>query len=78
MPLYLRLAMLDCIKKKDVNAGDRHFQTRGSEDDPCCENPVVVFINPKSGGRNGPVLKDRLQYMISQEQVILFNFLIYI
>ncbi|KAK8342924.1 hypothetical protein V6Z12_A08G264900 [Gossypium hirsutum] len=69
MPLYLRLAMLDCIKKKDVDAGDQHFQTSGSEDDPCCENPVVVFINPKSGGRNGSVLQDRLQHMISQEQV---------
>ncbi|MBA0764354.1 hypothetical protein Gotri_013710 [Gossypium trilobum] len=68
MPLYLRLAMLDCIKKKDVDAGDQHFQTSGSEDDPC-ENPVVVFINPKSGGRNGSVLQDRLQHMISQEQV---------
>ncbi|TYI16780.1 hypothetical protein ES332_A08G277900v1 [Gossypium tomentosum] len=69
MPLYLRLAMLDCIKKKDVDAGDQHFQTSGSEDDPCCENPVVVFINPKSGSRNGSVLQDRLQHMISQEQV---------
>ncbi|MBA0710242.1 hypothetical protein Golax_025229, partial [Gossypium laxum] len=68
MPLYLRLAMLDCIKKKDVDAGDQHFQTSGSEDDPC-ENPVVVFINPRSGGRNGSVLQDRLQHMISQEQV---------
>ncbi|XP_012477073.1 diacylglycerol kinase 4 [Gossypium raimondii] len=68
MPLYLRLAMLDCIKKKDVDAGDQHFQTSSSEDDPC-ENPVVVFINPKSGGRNGSVLQDRLQHMISQEQV---------
>ncbi|MBA0681086.1 hypothetical protein Goari_012744 [Gossypium aridum] len=68
MPRYLRSAMLDCIKKKDVDAGDRHFQTSGSEDDPC-ENPVVVFINPRSGGRNGSVLQDRLQHMISQEQV---------
>ncbi|PPD81636.1 hypothetical protein GOBAR_DD21439 [Gossypium barbadense] len=68
MPLYLRLAMLDCIKKKDVDAGDQHFQTSSSEDDPC-ENPVVVFINPKSGGRNGSVLQDRLQHIISQEQV---------
>ncbi|TYI71293.1 hypothetical protein E1A91_D08G284500v1 [Gossypium mustelinum] len=68
MPLYLRLAMLECIKKKDVDAGDQHFQTSSSEDDPC-ENPVVLFINPKSGGRNGSVLQDRLQHMISQEQV---------
>ncbi|TYH60446.1 hypothetical protein ES332_D08G292900v1 [Gossypium tomentosum] len=68
MPLYLRFAMLDCIKKKDVDAGDQHFQTSSSEDDPC-ENPVVVFINPKSGGRNGSVLQDRLQHIISQEQV---------
>ncbi|MBA0612042.1 hypothetical protein Godav_012687 [Gossypium davidsonii] len=46
MPLYLRLAMLDCIKKKDVDAGDQHFQTSGSEDDPC-ENPVFDLHNVK-------------------------------
>ncbi|KAK8698378.1 hypothetical protein V6N13_114499 [Hibiscus sabdariffa] len=69
MPQYLRSAMLDAIRKQDVNGGDQHFQMPRPDDDPCCETPVVVFINPKSGGRNGPVLKERLQQLISEEQV---------
>ncbi|KAH7862035.1 hypothetical protein Vadar_033930 [Vaccinium darrowii] len=31
--------------------------------------PVVVFINPKSGGRHGPKLKNRLQELMGEEQV---------
>ncbi|KAE8699123.1 Diacylglycerol kinase 3 [Hibiscus syriacus] len=69
MPQYLRLAMLDSIRKQDVDGGDQHFQMPRSDDDPCCETPVVVLINPKSGGRHGPVLKERLQHLISEEQV---------
>ncbi|XVF47759.1 hypothetical protein PTKIN_Ptkin03bG0136400 [Pterospermum kingtungense] len=69
MPHYLRLAMLDSIRKKDVDAADQHFRLRGSDDAPCPESPIVVFINSRSGGRHGPVLKERLQQLISEEQV---------
>ncbi|XVF88046.1 hypothetical protein PTKIN_Ptkin19aG0017700 [Pterospermum kingtungense] len=69
IPQYIRLAMLDSIKKKDVDGGDMHFRLRGSDDIPCPESPLVVFINPRSGGRYGPVLKERLQQLISEEQV---------
>ncbi|OMO94192.1 hypothetical protein CCACVL1_06124 [Corchorus capsularis] len=68
IPQYLRLAMLDSIKKKDVDGGDQHFQIC-SEDVRSPESPMVVFINPRSGGRHGPVLKERLQQLISEEQV---------
>ncbi|KAE8668592.1 Diacylglycerol kinase 7 [Hibiscus syriacus] len=71
MPQYLRLAILDSIRKQDVDGGDQHFQMPRSDDDPSCETPIVVFINPKSGGRHGPVLKERLQNLISEEQAIL-------
>ncbi|KAK5829691.1 Diacylglycerol kinase gamma [Gossypium arboreum] len=70
MPQYLRLAMLDSITKKDVDGGDQHFPSSGSADVPCPESPMIVFINPRSGGRNGPVLKERLQKLISEEQVL--------
>ncbi|GMI92872.1 diacylglycerol kinase 4 [Hibiscus trionum] len=69
MPQYLRLAMLDSIRKQDVDGGDHHFPLSGSDDVPCPESPMVVFINPRSGGRIGPVLKERLQELISEEQV---------
>ncbi|XVF34284.1 hypothetical protein REPUB_Repub18cG0046100 [Reevesia pubescens] len=69
IPQYLRLAMLDSIRKKDVDGGDQHFHLRGSDDIPCPESPMIVFINSRSGGRYGPVLKERLQQLISEEQV---------
>ncbi|KAG4167683.1 hypothetical protein ERO13_A13G211400v2 [Gossypium hirsutum] len=70
MPQYLRLAMLDSIKKKDVDGGDEHFRSRSSDYDATVpQSPIVVFINSRSGGRHGPVLKERLQQLISEEQV---------
>ena len=69
MPQYLRLAMQDSIRKNDVDGGDHHFRLRSSDDVPCPESPMVVFINSRSGGRHGPVLKERLQQLISEEQV---------
>ena len=76
MPQYLRLAMQDSIRKKNVDGVDQHFHLRGSDDVPCPESPMVVFINSRSGGRHGPVLKERLQQLISEEQVTLFSFLL--
>ncbi|GLT97558.1 hypothetical protein SLE2022_151160 [Rubroshorea leprosula] len=69
MPEYLRLAMREAIKSKDVDAGDQHFKLRGPGEIPPPEAPMVVFINPRSGGRHGPVLKERLQQLMSEEQV---------
>ncbi|KAK8649776.1 hypothetical protein V6N13_139436 [Hibiscus sabdariffa] len=69
MPQHLRLAMLDSIRKQDVDGGDHHFRSRSSDGVPIPESPMVVFINSRSGGRNGPVLKERLQQLISEEQV---------
>ncbi|KAL4323134.1 hypothetical protein GQ457_11G018320 [Hibiscus cannabinus] len=69
MPQYLRLAMLDSIRKKDADGGDHHFRSSSSDGAPIPEAPMVVFINSRSGGRHGPVLKERLQELISEEQV---------
>ncbi|XP_041019050.1 diacylglycerol kinase 4-like isoform X1 [Juglans microcarpa x Juglans regia] len=69
MPQYLRFAVRDSIRLKDPTAGESHFHNRGEENVEPPEAPMVVFINPHSGGRHGPVLKERLQQLISEEQV---------
>lgn len=67
MPQYLRLAMRDSIQAKDTGAGDRHLNGSANVDPP--EAPMVVFVNSRSGGRYGSVLKERLQVLIGEEQV---------
>lgn len=72
MPQYLRMAMRDAIDSSDVVAtGNRYiaFKYGGESARPPDEAPVVVFINSRSGGRNGPELKARLQELMGQEQV---------
>ncbi|CAL9223513.1 unnamed protein product [Arabidopsis halleri] len=70
MPEYLRLAMRDCIKRKDSTAIPDHLLLPGGAvADMAPHAPMVVFINPNSGGRHGPVLKERLQQLMSEEQV---------
>ncbi|GMI97556.1 diacylglycerol kinase 4 [Hibiscus trionum] len=70
MPQHIRLAMADSIKNKDVDAGDRHFQLLTSETITSPENPMVVFVNSRSGGRQGPELKERLLELLSEEQIL--------
>ncbi|CAL0325598.1 unnamed protein product [Lupinus luteus] len=70
MPQYLRFAMRDSIRHQDPGAGESRYIRRNDGEDaatPLC--PMVVFINPRSGGRHGPVLKERLQQLMSDEQV---------
>ncbi|KAF7154069.1 hypothetical protein RHSIM_Rhsim01G0009300 [Rhododendron simsii] len=66
MPEYLRRAIRDAIESKDA-AGNRHFDSSAAAEP--CECPMVVFINPNSGGRHGPKLKSRLQELMGEEQV---------
>lgn len=67
IPEYLRLAMRDSIRFKNPNAGEQHAGDAKEEAAP--EAPMVVFVNSKSGGRNGTVLKGRLQELMGEEQV---------
>ncbi|XP_019056868.1 PREDICTED: diacylglycerol kinase 7 isoform X4 [Tarenaya hassleriana] len=70
MPEYLRLAMRECIRRRDATAIPDHLLLPGGATaDMAPEAPMVVFINPKSGGRHGPVLKERLQQLMTDEQV---------
>ncbi|XP_043710756.1 diacylglycerol kinase 7-like [Telopea speciosissima] len=64
---YLRLAMRDAIRFKNPNAGEQHAADAKGEAAP--EAPMVVFVNSKSGGRHGLVLKGRLQELMGEEQV---------
>lgn len=70
LPQYLRLAMRDSINSKDPNAGDHHLEGAENAESPEC--PIIVFINSRSGGRHGPELKERLQELMSREQVLVF------
>ncbi|KAL2338592.1 hypothetical protein Fmac_013038 [Flemingia macrophylla] len=70
MPQYLRYAMRDSIRLKDPAAGESRYINRNhGEDAAAPPSPMVVFINPRSGGRHGPALKERLQQLMSEEQV---------
>ncbi|KAI5348900.1 PREDICTED: diacylglycerol kinase [Prunus dulcis] len=78
MPQYLRFAMRDSIRLKDPSAGESRLPgsrdlvataTAENEDQTPPESPMVVFINPRSGGRHGPMLKERLQMLMGEEQV---------
>ncbi|KAF3452844.1 hypothetical protein FNV43_RR03277 [Rhamnella rubrinervis] len=81
MPQYLRYAMRDSIRLKDPAAGESRLLGRGNsvtaaapaaedgEEERAPESPMVVFINSRSGGRHGPTLKERLQQLMSEEQV---------
>ncbi|BAT79844.1 hypothetical protein LR48_Vigan04g021700 [Vigna angularis] len=70
MPQYLRLAMRDSIRYNDADAGSRRVRSDDDSNAVAPLVPMVVFINPRSGGRCGPLLKERLQYLISEEQVL--------
>ncbi|PQQ12499.1 diacylglycerol kinase 4 [Prunus yedoensis var. nudiflora] len=78
MPQYLRFAMRDSIRLKDPSAGESRLPgsrdlvataTAENDDQTPPESPMVVFINPRSGGRHGPMLKERLQMLMGEEQV---------
>ncbi|KAG9456020.1 hypothetical protein H6P81_000528 [Aristolochia fimbriata] len=65
IPEYLRLAMIEAIQKKEPDY--RPSMPPGSQDAP--ETPLVIFINSRSGGRHGPILKGRLEQLMGKEQV---------
>ncbi|KAA0059727.1 diacylglycerol kinase 7 [Cucumis melo var. makuwa] len=69
MPQYLRFALRDSIRLKDPIAGASATTPPQNMVSPSPETPLVVFINPRSGGRHGQKLKQRLQELISEEQV---------
>nr|XP_027186921.1 diacylglycerol kinase 7-like [Cicer arietinum] len=70
MPQYLRFAMRDSVNLQDATVGERRCIRDGEYDSSVAPlTPIIVFINPRSGGRHGPVLKERLQDLMSEEQV---------
>uniref|UniRef100_A0A0E0I9A0 diacylglycerol kinase (ATP) n=1 Tax=Oryza nivara TaxID=4536 RepID=A0A0E0I9A0_ORYNI len=52
----------------EVSAANPWFEV-AHDDAP--ESPLVAFVNPRSGGRLGPVLKTRLQELIGEDQAAL-------
>ena len=65
MPLYLRIAMASAIRSKSL---DSSAVIEASEDLPP-PYPLLVLINSRSGGRQGPALQSVLDDLLSHEQV---------
>ncbi|XP_020993693.2 diacylglycerol kinase 4 [Arachis duranensis] len=70
MPQYLRCAMRDSIRLQDLITEETRTIDSVDNEITAERTPLVVFINPRSGGRHGPVLKERLQHLMSEEQVL--------
>ncbi|KAK3123109.1 hypothetical protein QOZ80_8AG0624060 [Eleusine coracana subsp. coracana] len=78
LPGRLRAAVQAAMRAADPAAG--MFACDGGEDasppwlfgppahDDAPESPLIAFVNPRSGGRLGPVLKTRLQELIGEDQ----------
>lgn len=69
LPKYLRIAIRDCILRKDDSFAASSSVAPPLDNALTPEVPLMVFVNPKSGGRQGPLIKERLQNLISEEQV---------
>ncbi|KAF0899828.1 hypothetical protein E2562_024861, partial [Oryza meyeriana var. granulata] len=54
---------------RDVSAAANPWFDVAHDDAP--ESPLIAFVNPRSGGRLGPVLKSRLQELIGEDQAAL-------
>ncbi|XXG58349.1 hypothetical protein AAC387_Pa04g0675 [Persea americana] len=67
MPDHLRRAMQEAIRSKDGSIPVGLLAPDPPPEAP--EAPMVVFVNSKSGGRYGSVLKVRLQEIMGEEQV---------
>ncbi|KAJ0744661.1 putative diacylglycerol kinase (ATP) [Helianthus annuus] len=70
IPEYLRFAIRDAMASKDIEAGKHHYEEGGDTSTLVApESPLVVFVNSKSGGRQGSELQSRLQEFMGDEQV---------
>ncbi|ERN07210.1 diacylglycerol kinase 7 [Amborella trichopoda] len=67
IPEYLRKAIDEAVRVKDISGIEERFKWDGVTVAPV--SPMVVFVNSRSGGRHGPILKGRLQELMSEEQV---------
>ncbi|PUZ50791.1 hypothetical protein GQ55_6G088200 [Panicum hallii var. hallii] len=79
-PRRLRAAVHAAMRARDPAAGSFALEDRDGDGschpwfdaaahDSAPESPLVAFVNPRSGGRLGPVLKTRLQELIGEDQV---------
>ncbi|KAK9084527.1 hypothetical protein Syun_031543 [Stephania yunnanensis] len=71
IPEYIRLAMREAIRIRNPNPPPPppHIADDADSDVDLVDAPIVVFVNSRSGGRLGNVFKERLQQLISDDQV---------
>lgn len=70
MPDYLRAATARAVLTKDPGGGSAAGATHPEEQELVPEAPIIVFVNSRSGGRHGAVLKGWLQELMGEEQVL--------
>lgn len=71
IPNRIATAMMVAAMTKDAD-GPAYLAAPAGEGTNPPEAPVVVFVNSRSGGRHGLMLKDRLQMLIGKDQVFDF------
>ncbi|MED6169080.1 Diacylglycerol kinase 4 [Stylosanthes scabra] len=69
MPQYIRYAIRESIRLQDPNVEEITTIDNVDNDIITVRTPIVVFINPRSGGRHGSILKERLKHLMCEEQV---------
>ncbi|MED6150663.1 hypothetical protein PIB30_074629 [Stylosanthes scabra] len=69
MPQYIRYAIRESIRLQDPNVEEITTIDNVDNDIITVRTPIVVFINPRSGGRHGSILKERLEHLMCEEQV---------
>ncbi|XP_042421349.1 diacylglycerol kinase 4-like [Zingiber officinale] len=72
IPDRLAVAIVEAVRSRNIAAGlvaEAAAREVGWEDEDPPESPLVVFINSRSGGRLGSVLKGRLENLIGADQV---------
>ncbi|KAK8964927.1 Diacylglycerol kinase 4 [Platanthera guangdongensis] len=76
IPGRLRAAMAEAMRSKDpapalvpLRRLQRRFNRGSRWEDVAPEAPIVVFVNSRSGGRLGPIVKARLLDLVGNAQV---------
>ncbi|KAG6483021.1 hypothetical protein ZIOFF_059661 [Zingiber officinale] len=72
IPDRLAVSIVEAVRSRNIAAGlvaEAAAREVGWEDEDPPESPLVLFINSRSGGRLGSVLKGRLENLIGADQV---------
>ncbi|KAJ0984240.1 hypothetical protein J5N97_002596 [Dioscorea zingiberensis] len=69
IPSRITTAMTVAMMGKDSDGPAAAAEAAVGQGQDSPDMPVVVFVNSRSGGRHGPMLKERLRLLIGEDQV---------